>query len=299
MLKTTRMRTSSLLLLTLAAASANAAPQRPDVNPFSGNWSGGGRFTSEVGASACEYAGAAEPASVSLLLEPASGPTGGFISFDLPSAGAACPAVKARYRIEDVRVSGNSLNFGDAAGNQWHLTLRDGRLQGMASSSLFSGEVDLNPAAAPPAAPVDASPSPSPSPSSPTGGAGAAPGGTAPSGSAVAAAPVPPKGSFLKGVGGVIAANVVGAGAFVGLNKLLKDNNSTTSTTPACSIRSCVTSGPGDCQCNTNLTNGASCGNTTSGVPYAMACSPPSLPCKSELSCNNFICQDASGNCPF
>jgi hypothetical protein len=270
------------LALALAAATANASPQRPDVNPFSGAWSGGGRFTSDAGASACEYSGPAEPASVSLTLEPESAPTGGYLSLDLPAAGATCPAFKARYRIEEVRLSGNSLMFSDAAGNEWHLTLRDGHLKGMAFSSHFSGEVDLGPGIS------ASSPSPTPSP---------VPGTASPA--AAGAKAEAPKASVWKGVGGVVAANIVGAGAFIGLNAALKDSKAISSNTQTCSIRSCVTAGPGDCQCNTNIASGASCGSTSAGAPYAAACNPPSLPCQSDLSCNNLICEDKFGRCPF
>jgi hypothetical protein len=283
-------------VLSLTAAVASAAPQRPDVSPFTGPWAGGGRFTSEAGAQACEYVGLAEPPSVSVVLEGASGPSGGQVSLDLPAAGASCPALRARYRIEDVRVSGNSVGFADAAGNQWRVTLRDGRLQGMVSSPRFNGEVDLNPASTPPAAPSPA-PSPSPGPEAGTAAPVAAP---APQASAATDGKAPPrKGSVWKGVGGVIAANVVGLGALVGLNKALNDSKAPASNTVTCSPRTCVAAAPGDCQCNNNLTNGASCGTTSSGVPYAGVCNPPSLPCQADLSCNNGLCEDRLGRCPF
>jgi len=280
------MRLHPGLALLLAAATASATPQRPDVNPFSGGWAGGGRFTSEAGASSCEYSGAAEAPAVALTLEPESAPTGGRVSLDLPAAGEACPALVARYRIEEVRLSGNSLMFSDAAANEWHLTLRDGHLKGMVSSPHFSGEVDLAPAVGSPL------PSPAPSP---------APGAAIPAAATdkPGAKPEAPKASVWKGIGGIIAANVIGAAAFVGLNKALGDSSKASSNTATCSIRSCVAAGPGDCQCNTNVANGASCGNTTSGVPYAQACNPPSQPCQSDLSCNNFICEDKFGRCPF
>lgn len=285
------MRALLLLVLSLTAANASAAPQRPDVSPFTGPWAGSGHFTSEAGGQSCGYVGAASPPSVSLVLEGASGPSGGFVSLDLPRAGDACPAVTARYAIEDLRVSGNSLSFGDAAGNEWHVTLRDGRLQGMVSSPNFSGEVDLNPASAPPS--TAATPTPSPSPAPPAGGtpAGAA---TGPDGK-----PVPPKGSVWKGVGGIIVANVVGVGALVGLNKALNDTKVTSSNGNICSPRTCVAAAPGDCQCNINLTVGANCGSTSGGVPYAGVCSPPTLPCQQNLSCNNGLCEDSAGRCPF
>ena len=289
------MRALSFLAFSLAAATARAAPQRPDVSPFTGPWAGGGRFTSDAGAHACEYLGAAEPPSVSVVLEGASGPSGGQVSLDLPAAGTSCPALKARYRIEDVRVSGNSLGFADAAGNQWHVTLRDGRLQGMVSSSGFSGEVDLNPASGPPALPAPAA---SPSPGPAAGGAGPTPASAA-SATGAGGTAEPRKGSMWKGVGGVIAGNVVGLGALAGLNRALNDSKNTSSNKVTCSPRTCVAAAPGDCQCNINLTNGASCGSTSSGVPYAGVCNPPSVPCQSDLSCNNGLCEDKAGRCPF
>jgi hypothetical protein len=198
--------------------------------------------------------------------------------------------LKARYALEDVRVSGNSVSFADAAGNEWHVTLRDGRLQGMVSSPNFSGEVDLNPASAPPAA----APQPSPSPAPPAGGAAAA------AGTGADGKPVPPKSSVWKGVGGIVAANVVGLGALVGLNKVLNDTKATNPNAVTCSPRTCVAGAPGaECQCNINLANGASCGNTATGIPYAGICSPPTLPCQSDLSCNNGLCETRDGRCPF
>jgi hypothetical protein len=279
------MRALLPLFLSLAASAASAAPQRPDVSPFTGPWAGSGRFTSDAGAS-CAYVGGVEPPSVSLVLEGSSGPSGGHVSLDLPAAGESCPALNARYALEDVRVSGNSVSFADAAGNQWHVTLRDGRLQGMVSSPNFSGEVDLNPASPPHAAAPQASPSPGATAGS---AAGAGPNGK----------PLPPKGSVWKGVGGIIAANVVGLGALVGLNKALGDNKTTTANGVTCSPRTCVAAAPGDCQCNINLTAGASCGSTAAGVPYAGVCGPPTLPCQQNLSCNNGLCEDSAGRCPF
>ena len=284
------MRPLLLLVLSLTAATASATPQRPDVSPFTGPWAGSGHFTSDAGAQPCGYVGAAEPPAVSVVLEGASGPSGGHVSLDLPAAGDSCPAVKARYAIEDVRVSGNSVSFADAAGNQWHVTLRDGRLQGMVSSPNFSGEVDLNPMSAPPAPPTPA-PSPSPGPAT---GAAATGAGTGADGK-----PAPPKSSVWKGVGGIIAANVVGLGALVGLNKVLNDTKATNPGAVTCSPRTCVAAAPGDCQCNINLANGASCGNTSSGIPYAGVWQPPTLPCQSDLSCNNGLCEDRAGRCPF
>ncbi|HEY7512996.1 MAG TPA: hypothetical protein VIC87_00880, partial [Vicinamibacteria bacterium] len=186
----------------------------------------------------------------------------GSVSLSLEAgADSDCPSVKESGAVERIRVEENSLRFADPSGREWTLSLREGRLHGMVSSASLSGEAILERSKAPP----------------------------------------PVTGSAWKGAATVIGVAAVGTGAFLGVNRLLQDEGeSGGSGTPTCSPRTCVAGVPGDpCQCNTTLVNGASCGDTPSGVSFAGACSPPSLPCQSDLSCNNGICEDTFGACPF
>ncbi len=50
---------------------------------------------------------------------------------------------------------------------------------------------------------------------------------------------------------------------------------------------------------NNNITSGASCGTTPSGVALLGVCDGTSLPCQSGFSCNRGFCEDRSGACPF
>jgi hypothetical protein len=109
-----------------------------------------------------------------------------------------------------------------------------------------------------------------------------------------------------KGVSGIVAANLVGVGALVGLNKALQDNQAA-GTKATCSPRACVVvSVPGDaCDCSPTLSNivsGGSCGQTTNGIAIGGACSLPTRPCESEVSCDNGVCQNPfplGGPCPL
>ncbi len=259
----------------LALLLAVTVPQAPiDGAPaFGGEWSGSATLTLEAAGISCRYA---SPESRALTLRLTPSAEAGSVALDLPAAGEECPAVKSTWKVTEARVSGNSLAITDDARHQWNLTLREGRLAGLVSGGELSGEVDLGrepPVPTPPSAASAAPPSSS-------------------------GASKPVKGSVLKGTGGFIAANVIGLGALVGLNYALKDKQASTNTV-ACSPRSCVAIVAGDCTCNTDVANGAMCGNTTDGVILGGACSPPALPCQSDYSCNNSICEDKFGRCPF
>jgi len=286
------MRLPGLLLPTILAA-APVALQDPGTASFAGSWAGAGKFAMNVGATSCTYVGLAQPASVVAELTEKDGTWAGHVSLDLPGvAGSPCPPFKARYRVGESRLSANSLGFADASNNQWTLTLRQGRLQGVASSSTgFSGEVDLARTNGSKAVSQPASAASSPSPTSQ-----ASPTQPAPDTSRQGAAG---GGSAWRGIATVVGASTVGVGAFLGVNRLLKDSGGTGSGA-TCSPRTCVAGAVGDpCTCNANLTTGASCGTTTAGVPFAGVCNFPSLPCESDLSCNNGLCEDRFGRCPF
>jgi hypothetical protein len=249
-----------VLLATLAAPLLG--PQEPEASPFAGSWSGSGRFTTDAAQTPCRYEGALQPPSVAIELEEKGGIWSGQVILDLPSPPqTTCPPIQARYKVLGARLSGNSLAFDDASGNQWALTLRRERLRGSVASPSFSGEVDLG------------------------RGKSVAPRGG---------------GSAWGGIATAVGTGALGAGAFLGVNRLLQDSGQGTGSTPACSPRTCVTGAPGEpCLCNTNISNGV-CPGTTAGIPVNGACNPPSLPCQSELSCNNGLCEDrAFGRCPF
>jgi hypothetical protein len=207
---------------------------------------------------------------VTLRLDPAI--STGSVSVDLPASGELCPAVERTYKVASARPAGNSLALTDDAGHEWTLTLREGRLKGLVSGGNLSGEVDLGPTTeAEEATSTAPSATPSPAPAKATGG------------------------SFLKGTGGVIAANVVALGALVGLNQALKDKQQSTNVT-TCSPRNCVVITIGNCTCNVNQVEGGSCGTTANGVVFGGLCSLPTLPCLATLSCNNGVCDDVQ--CP-
>jgi len=105
-------------------------------------------------------------------------------------------------------------------------------------------------------------------------------------------------GSAWGGIATVTAVTALGGAAFLGVNKALSDSNKGQNVAPTCSPRTCRYSGPGLCDCNVNITTGGSCGNTTGGVPLGGACNLPSLPCQSDITCINSICQDTA-ICPF
>ncbi len=261
------------LLATLLMAAVVPQGSTEPSSTFGGDWSGSATLTLEADGNTCRYTA---PDSHALTLRLAPSADRGSIAVSLPAAGEKCPAMKSLWTVTGSRASGNSLSISDDAGHEWSLTLREGRLTGLVSGGAVTGEVDLGREAA----------------------LGAPPPGPATPASSATGAAKPAKGSVLKGTGGFIAANVVGVGALVGLNYALKDKQKSTGEV-ACSPRSCVAIVPGDCTCNTEIANGGMCGNTAGGVTLGGACNPPALPCQSDYSCNNSICEDKFGRCPF
>ena len=291
----TLRRVAALVLAFGMLAEARAFPQDAAAPQpaLTGHWSGTAKLTDESTASPCQYTGAADPPSVTLELSGEPAALKGKVTLDLaPAPDSACPPLRATYDVQDATISGSSLRFSDSAGRRWDLALALDVLKGIVSSEgALSGEVTLKRAGAPTAA---AQPAATPTPAA---GGQQAGGGSAPPAGAAA-----PKGggSFLSGVGGFVAANVIGLGALFGINRLANGSNPTGTGTVTCSPRSCVAGAPGvPCFCNTPLASGGTCGSTASGVPFAMACSVPAMPCQSDLSCNNGICEDKFGTCPF
>lgn len=264
--------------------SPAAAPPAPAPPAVTGHWSGAAKLTDDSGATPCQYVGASDPPSVTLEISGEATALKGKVTLDLtPPAGSPCPPLRSSSDVQDVTISGSSLRFSDSAGRRWDLAVALDVLKGIVSSEgALSGEVSLKRSGAP--TPASAGQPAGGGSPSPAGAAGGAKGG----------------GSFLSGVGGFVTANVIGLGALFGINKLANEKNQTGTGAVTCSPRSCVAGAPGDpCFCNTNLASGGSCGSTAAGVPFAMACSVPAMPCQSDLSCDNGICEDKFGTCPF
>src|SRR5262249_51929430 len=88
--------------------------------------------------------------------------------------------------------------------------------------------------------------------------------------------------------------------AFYGINRATDDSGQNTGAA-TCSPRDCVFGGPADpCVCNVpNITSGTSGGNAATGGPFGGSCRLPNRLCEAGLSCNNGICDDRFGRCPF
>jgi hypothetical protein len=255
-----------------------------------GSWKGSATLTNDFPPSSCRYEGVTEPPAVILKLQTEDGHSRVVVRLEVPGAtGSQCPPLHKRYEIADVKMMAASLTFTDPAGHDWALTLRDGKLTGLVSwkgggtdeplaegfvlpdrvspLTRLSGEVTLT--------------------RSDGGGDDA---------TAAGAAPAKKSGSHF--LPGFLLANVIGVGAFFGIKKLSDDTNTTGTAT--CSPRFCVFAGLSDpCVCNINITAGASCGSTTQGVAFGGACNDTDMPCQAGLSCNNNICDDRTGRCPF
>jgi hypothetical protein len=105
-------------------------------------------------------------------------------------------------------------------------------------------------------------------------------------------------GTYAKYVTGILGATVIGLAGLYGVNRL--GQGSSEEGTITCSPRRCIVGAPGEpCFCEGNVVSGAECGETETGVPIGGACDYPTQPCQALLSCNNNICQDRFGRCPF
>ena len=257
--------------LALLAGPASTAPSASD--DVAGTWSGSARLRTE-GPPVCEYVSAAGAAGVTLQITHAGNRYRGTVSLDLPApGGSTCPPLRARQDVEDVTVSGTSVGFRDPSGHEWNLGVRGGALQGLVAwkpeggvSSVampkLAGEVAL--------AKVSSE------------GAGKA----------------ARSGSGFGGVAAILAANVVGVGAFAGVNVLANDSGQSGGTA-TCSPRSCFFAALTDpCTCTIDVVSGSSC-PAGGGAPAGASCGLPSVPCQAGLSCNNGICEDRGGRCPF
>lgn len=291
------MRALSLLALTLLIG---AVPQEPSPEPapaptpeprgLLGRWVGSAKYQTDAG-TPCRYEGVAEPPSLSLELRP----EGGQVRLVLPApAGTECPAFAIDSPLGEVALTESTASFRDAQGRQWNLALQAGVLRGLVNGSDGSGELALQrrraerraarePKAVPDAPVATATPEPAAAGSEASGGA-----------------PGKASGPGLKaGTLGILGANIVGLGALLAVNQAVQDDSAGTSTL-ICSPRLCLIGGPGEpCDCSSTITTGQACGDTTSGVPVGGACALPNLPCQALLSCNNGVCEDRLGSCPF
>ena len=290
----TRPLFSRLVAIGLASAlSIGAAPQPPEPAPASvfGTWKGTATLTNDSSPTTCRYEGTPESAVVKLQAAE-TGPRA-IVRLEIPGTpGSGCPPLSKRYEATNVVIAGSAVSFIDPAGHEWSLALREARLVGLvawkgggkdeplaegfappggtAPLTRLSGEVALDRVAA-------------------EGGDAAAPA------TATADNKKKTKSHFLPAF---LAANVVGFGAFYGIKKATDDTGS--GGTATCSPRYCVFGGISDpCVCNINITSGASCGQTTNGVPFGGVCNDKTLPCQATLSCNNGVCDDKLGRCPF
>ncbi len=276
-----------LLPIGLAAAlGAVALAQQSEPEPTSdltGRWTGSAKFQSE-GAAPCRYEGGADPPSLTLELR-ADGTGRLRLNLETP-AGTTCPAVAFESDVAEATLTPTTARFKDAREREWNLALQAGVLRGLFSGTDGSGELELHRrrggrrAAAAEKTPAP-SPTPGPSPS-PEAGAGGAKGP-----------------GMKKGLIGFVGANIVGLGALLAASQATQDDSAGT-TTLVCSPRACIIGAPGEpCDCTSTITTGQACGLTDAGVPIRGPCVLPDLPCQALLSCNNSVCEDRLGSCPF
>ena len=303
--------TQAVSVLLLAGLVVGAAPRSQETPPptsatapapplaLLGLWKGSATLTNDAPSAACRYEGAAEPPAVTVKLSADEGHLRVVLRLDTPGAtGSNCPPLRKRYEIADVQVTDSTVAFTDPAGHDWSLGLREGRLVGLVAWKGGGKDEPLAEGFAPPGAAVPltrlsgevalARSEP------PPGEAGPAP---APAGSSTATDQAK-KGTKSHFLPAFLAANVIGLGAFYGIKKATDDTGSGGNAT--CSPRYCAFGGLSDpCVCTINITSGAPCGLTASGVPFGGFCNDKRLLCQAGLSCNNNVCDDRTGRCPF
>ncbi len=313
-----RLRGSTAIVLTLAIGLPPwAAAQEPPPAPAKeagvvGSWEGWAKLTNESPGLTCRYDSGAEATTVHLEATGDAGRLSGSLAIDIPAApGSGCPPLRKRYAIAEVSEGQGTVAFTDSGGNEWTLNVRrQGEvLQGLMAwreggpeqplaegfttrngsrpLTRLSGEVRLRRAGAAAEGAQQA------------GGTAAEP----------AAGPKPKTtaGTHLKNLGIVLGANVVGLGLLYGVNKIGKGSGQ--SGTVSCSPRFCVYAAENpnlsqcECQPQTNILTGGSCGTTTAGIAQGARCDA-TRPCQAGLSCNSLVgvptgtCEDnISGHC--
>jgi len=270
------------LALALALAAAAAAAQNAPHADLAGSWTGSARLRAEAPAG-CAYVTPPEGDGVTLRLTQTEEGLRGTLILDVPaSGGPSCPPLPREQEITHVTVSGSSVSFRDPSGHEWNLGLRAGALQGLVAwktgadtaagdgGPRVSGEVRFARATTAAGRPAEAAVS---------------------------------SGSGMRGVIGIVGANVVAAGAFVLTNRLIDDSGQQDEgggPAATCSPRVCFFVELTDpCTCTIDVVTGGSCFTTPGGALAGAPCNGSSVPCQSGLSCNNGICEDEGGRCPF
>jgi hypothetical protein len=280
-----------LLVLLVALSSVRAQEPPPSL---AGTWKGTLRLSNDSPPTTCRYEG--DDGSAVLKVQGAEEGLRAIVRVEAAGTpGSGCPPLRKRYEATNVVVAGSALSFIDPAGHEWTLALREGRLAGLMAwkgggkdEPLAEGFVP--PGGSPPLTRLSGEVSLARA-ASEEGGAG-----SGPENAASASSKAPQKGS--KFWPAFLGANVVGIGAFYGIKKATDDTS--TGGVATCSPRFCVYAGVSDpCVCNLNITSGAACGQTSSGVVFGGSCNDTTLPCQADLSCNNNVCDDRVGRCPF
>jgi len=281
-----------------AALGAVVLAQQPETEPpadLSGHWAGSAKFQTD-GTAPCRYEGGVDPPS--LVVELHSDGTGRLrLNLEAP-AGTSCPPVVIESPVADATLTPTTARFKDSAGREWDLALQAGALRGLFSGTDGSGELSLQRRrAGQRAAAAAKSPEPTPTPgSSPSPSASPSPSPAAGPAGSPSGTKGPGKKSRLLGF---VGANIVALGALLANSHATQDKSTGTSAF-VCSPRSCLIGAPGEpCDCTSTITTGQDCGQTTGGVPVRGACALPNLPCQALLSCNNGVCEDRLGSCPF
>ena len=280
-------------LALVSALSIGAAPRAQEGAPASvfGTWKGTATLTNESSPTACRYEGAVESTVIKVQSTDA-GPRA-IVRLEIAGTpGSGCPPLRKRYEATNVVIAGSAVSFLDPAGHEWSLALREGRLVGLVAWKGGGKDEPLADGFTPPGGPPPLSRLSGEVALDRTAGEGDASGSPT---EAAAKTEAKSKSHFLPAF---LAANVVGLGAFYGIKKASDDTAS--GGTATCSPRYCAYGGISDpCTCNINIAAGASCGQTTNGVPFGGVCNSKTLPCQATLSCNNGVCDDKYGRCPY
>jgi len=304
MMRPRARRAAVPLVALLLAAPVPGAPQGASVGGgLVGSWEGWATLVNEWPAHECRYEGRKDEVSVRLELSPGDGRLEGSVAIDLaPAPQSPCPPLRKRYAVTEVVIGEGVVSLTDSGGHEWNLGLqrqgsvlrgmlawRQGAVEeplaegfsfadGTKPGSRLSGEVRLEKA------------SPEPEAGGGETGGEAAGGGASAGGTSV--------GRHVGNFGVVLGATAVGLGLLYGVNKL--GQGTSDQGTVTCSPRRCIVGAPQEpCFCEGNIVSGDSCGTTPSGVPLGGKCDYPSMPCAATLSCNNGVCQDAFGRCPY
>jgi hypothetical protein len=290
------------LALVLLMTTGAARRQEGTAQTVTGTWKGAAKLTNESPPTTCRYEGGEE--SVVIKLQQEEGDQRAIVRLDIPGVpGSGCPPLLKRYEATNVVVTGSAVAFLDPAGHEWTLALRASKLVGLVAWKGGGRDDALAEGYTPPG---------SPPPLTRLAGevsltrqegsaVGEAPSGSPPetkTETAPAGAGEAPKAGKSMFWPAFLGANIVGLGAFYGIKKATDDD--ATSGTATCSPRFCVFGGLVEpCVCNINIVSGGSCGQTTNGVPFGGQCNDTTLPCQADLSCNNGVCDDRVGRCPF